>query len=81
MHARSSTDDKSEQKARARTCAYGYVVLRLHRGGPKRGGNARSALGANQLDSTMPKISWSLYRNVSLSLLAPMSPRFTACPP
>lgn len=36
---------------------------------------------AHQLDSTMPKISWSLYRNVSLSLLAPMSPRFTACPP
>ena len=44
MHARSSTDDKSEKKARARTCADGYVVLRLHRGGPKRGGNARSAL-------------------------------------
>ena len=44
MHARSSMDDKSEKKARAQTCAYGYVVLRLHRGGPKRGGNARSAL-------------------------------------
>ena len=78
MHARSSTDDKSERKRARRTvlmvmscCVYTVADLSA----------AEAFVRANQLDSTMPKISWSLYRNVSLSLLAPMSPRFTACPP
>ena len=36
---------------------------------------------SSQLDSTMPKISWSLYKNVSLPSFAPISPRSTFCPP